>query len=437
MENNQLKKYSGNIMAYLNDSTKENIAENEHYTIELISAYDIIPNNRNFYGIRDIESLAAKMALSGHVSPLEVVKREDGKYTLISGERRRSAVLLRYEAGEITSPEVPCFVRKDFAKKGKLTTEQVEMINIICSNSYREKTPFEELDEILELEPIARIYYEEEQKNHKRGYGGGMDFREFFAKKFLGIPPTTLQRTLALKKLVPEAREIYGKVNIPKTALTELAYKKDDVQREILKQISNGELRGTLQEIKGFVTKDDEAKAENTDSDNKEEVAAENQENSEITEDTSETKDEITENPKETSEGDIEENSEEETEEISENNEINETENSENLDEKEEISSDEDEENSNENSADNSNSKPSSDKKSESPKIPSSPKPKENITPDEARQEAELWVQEGIKRMIKEAEEKKLSAEESGDTKNAAMWDLRRAAANLVLETIK
>ncbi|MBR3623572.1 MAG: hypothetical protein IKN43_09530, partial [Selenomonadaceae bacterium] len=59
------------------------------------------------------------------------------------------------------------------------------------------------------------------------------------------------------------------------------------------------------------------------------------------------------------------------------------------------------------------------------------------ISPDEAREEAEQWVQNGIKRMIEEAENMKKEAEEKGDSKKAAMWDLRRAAANLVLETIK
>ena len=39
--------------------------------------------------------------------------------------------------------------------------------------------------------------------------------------------------------------------------------------------------------------------------------------------------------------------------------------------------------------------------------------------------------------MIEEAENMKREAEEKGDSKKAAMWDLRRAAANLVLETIK
>ena len=80
-----MKKYSGNLLSYLNDTTKSTVMENaqdntkQTVEIEMIDANDIIPNQQNFYGIRDIEKLAKSMALSGHVSPLEVVPQDDGK----------------------------------------------------------------------------------------------------------------------------------------------------------------------------------------------------------------------------------------------------------------------------------------------------------------------------------------------------------------------
>ena len=249
-----MKQYTGNIMAYLNDATKENIAENEHYTVEMIDAYDIIPNEHNFYGIRNVEELAAKMAISGHVTPLEVIPREDGKFTLVSGERRRAAVLLRYEAKEIKSSKVPCFIRKDFKGNELFTAEEMETINLITANSYRVKTPFEELEEILKLEPIARKEYDREREQRQDSEEWiYKDFREFFSKKFLGMPPTNLQRILTFKKLVPEAKEVYKIVPIPRSTLLEIACKDGEVQREILKQIAEGELKGTAQEVKGFI----------------------------------------------------------------------------------------------------------------------------------------------------------------------------------------
>ena len=39
--------------------------------------------------------------------------------------------------------------------------------------------------------------------------------------------------------------------------------------------------------------------------------------------------------------------------------------------------------------------------------------------------------------MIEEAEQMKQNAEANGDSKGVALWELRKAAANLVLETIK
>ena len=337
------------------------------------------------------------------------------------------------------------------------------MINIICSNSYRSKTLFEELDEILELEPIAKVFYEEERKDKKRG-DGGEDFREFFAKKFLGIPPTTLQRTLALRHLVAEAREVYKQVPIPKTTLSELAYKKEEIQREILNQILNGELRGTLQEVKGYKAQDDNAEEENNgenaeipnnetedtapvkEEDKVEDDNADIADNTEANDPVSEVKEDVS----GSDDGEIDQNdnnigdndnnngkvADESNEENSENSEDKENDQ---FDGEEEVPSDDtDEENQEEDISDESTEETEEPQENvESEEKNNSSEPPKIISPDEAREEAEQWVQNGIKRMIEEAENMKKEAEEKGDSKKAAMWDLRRAAANLVLETIK
>ena len=67
-----MKKYTGNLLSYLNEQTQEAIAaeKSKSYTVLNIDVDKIIPNSRNFYGIRDVEALAASMSLSGHISPL-------------------------------------------------------------------------------------------------------------------------------------------------------------------------------------------------------------------------------------------------------------------------------------------------------------------------------------------------------------------------------
>jgi ParB-like chromosome segregation protein Spo0J len=199
-----MKRYSGDLLAILGKKQKEAALRNNAYEVQMIDAHDIIPNSKNFYGIREVEELATRMKISGHITPLEVVARDDepGKYTLISGERRRAAMLYRLEQGEIEKAVMPCIVRVDLDDTEALTAEEVETINIICANDYRDKTPFEKLDEVQKLKPIARKCWEKEKNRPE-------NFRMYFAKSFLGISPSSLQRITVLEKLVPEARSAY------------------------------------------------------------------------------------------------------------------------------------------------------------------------------------------------------------------------------------
>lgn len=108
----------------------------------------IKPNAKNFYGIRDIETLAAKMRISGHITPLGVVvdNEEAGTYKLISGERRRAAVLHRFWAGKIAEPLAPCIVLSSYTGKQSgrdlddvLSVKDREVLNLILANDYRTK----------------------------------------------------------------------------------------------------------------------------------------------------------------------------------------------------------------------------------------------------------------------------------------------------------
>ncbi len=91
-----MKRYSSDLLAILDNQRNADMPVRDcAYEVQLIDAHDIVPNSKNFYGIREIEELATRIRLSGHITPLEVVASDDepGKYTLISGERRRAAML--------------------------------------------------------------------------------------------------------------------------------------------------------------------------------------------------------------------------------------------------------------------------------------------------------------------------------------------------------
>ena len=62
--------------------------------------------------------------------------------------------------------------------------------------------------------------------------------------------------------------------------------------------------------------------------------------------------------------------------------------------------------------------------------------PLESIDMSKAEVEARIWVKEGLQRLVEEATGKMEAAKEKEDSTNAALWDLRRAAANLAIEAM-
>ena len=155
-----MKKHRGSIINYLNTTT-QNAATESAYRVERIDAERIIPNAKNFYSIEGVEEMANSLAVSDHMPPLEVVENGDGTYRLISGERRLSATLCRIRRGELEKATLPCHILPAFTAKGALSAEQVEMLHIILANNYRQKTALDQLNEVRQMEPIARAIYED------------------------------------------------------------------------------------------------------------------------------------------------------------------------------------------------------------------------------------------------------------------------------------
>ena len=200
-----MKKHRGSIINYLN-ATTQNAAQTESaYHVEKIDAERIIPNEKNFYSIEGVEEMANSLAVSEHMPPLEVVDNGDGTYRLISGERRLSATLCRIRRGELEKATLPCHILPAFTAKGALSAEQVEMLHIILANNYRQKTALDQLNEVRQMEPIARAIYEDAKEKgalaESEGSSLNMRFRTFFAKEILDISEAKLQRLQSLTKL--------------------------------------------------------------------------------------------------------------------------------------------------------------------------------------------------------------------------------------------
>ena len=405
-----MKKYNGSMMAYLNERTQGTAAASDRCEIHMIDFHQLVPNAKNFYGIREIEQLAHSMALSGTVEPLMVVRRDDGKYDIISGERRFRAVSLRYERGELTSPDVPCLVHEAFSGDGKLTAEMRENIAIVCANSYRQKTALEKLEEINVLEPIARIYYGDAVADGS--FSGA--FRKYFAEQFLGISSTSLQRLQSLRKLCPEAREALQNGMISDTLASVLGNRSPKEQQDYLNRMASGEAHGTVKElVESYKETSDSAETEGQ----TEQLEQREQIEPESRDDTAQPADAT--KVEETS---VAEDSAEWT-----------------------LTADPD----NPPAAPVQMAEPEKDKK-EQPLAPSeadwehhgqqklfdTPVPN-NLTPEEAESEANSWLEQCLENVAKMAAQKAEAARQDGDNRLAAQWEVRKAAVNLVIETIR
>ncbi len=355
-----MKRYSGDLLTILgNQRNTDMTPRNCAYEVQLIDARDIVPNSKNFYGIREVEELATRMKITGHITPLEVVAKDDepGKYTLISGERRRAAMLYRLEQGEIDKAVMPCIVREDLDGTEELTAEDIEAINIIGANDYREKTPFEKLDEVVTMRPIARKLWEKAKAVEEEGKHLN-DFRAYFAREIMGISPSSLQRITMLENLVPEAITAYEDGLRGKSVLYELAYKSDEEQTTYIAGLRTGENAGTVAEVQGKNKPDEEEAKEEPDIT---EVVAEP---------VAKTQEDESDSPEE----------EEQPEKFTE--------------------------------------------------------ASKSFDMSEAEANARHWVREGLLRLVEEAAGKMEEAKAKEDNAEAALWDLRRAAAALAIEAM-
>ena len=252
-----MKKHKGNLVAYLNPTTRHAaVTAEEGYTVKQIDVTKIIPNEKNFYSITGIEELANSLSVSDRqLPPLDVVDNGDGTYRLISGERRLSATLFRMERGEMERAELPCHILPAFQQEGALTAEQMETLSIILANNYRQKSTLDRLREVQELEPIARAIYQEEKEKGVLSDGNGKNtpFRTFFAEQILAISPAALQRLKALESLSDEAVAAFEEGIISKSTATELAALSKEEQDTFVSAIRTGECAGTRADLEAHL----------------------------------------------------------------------------------------------------------------------------------------------------------------------------------------
>lgn len=128
--------------------------------IEYIPIDKIDPDERNFYSVDDVSELAASIEMVGLQQPLRVRSGERGHVTVVSGHRRRAAILLIRDGGSTMFERgVPCI-----RERGDVSKEWQEL-KLIYGNSATRILTASEIS--IQSEKVAEILGKLEEQGVK------------------------------------------------------------------------------------------------------------------------------------------------------------------------------------------------------------------------------------------------------------------------------
>ena len=216
------KKFSiseGMLNGISKNTEKVNTLEaKENFKIEYIDIDKIVRNEKNFYEISDIDTLAEDILLNGLNHNLVVSRVEDGLYKLISGERRYTALKKLVKSGESKFRVIPC-------KISNLNDVDSEIVLIQANAQSRELSEAEKLKQVQRLTELYTIKKKNGEKVGK--------IREAISKD-TGLSTTQVGRYSVINKsLIPELKQLLNEGDLSIATLSE------ENQKIILSIINN------------------------------------------------------------------------------------------------------------------------------------------------------------------------------------------------------
>ena len=201
------------------------IEAKNNFNVQYIDIKDIERNKKNFYEIENVDELAEDIKMNGLNHNLVVRKLDNGKYELISGERRYTALTQLVEQGNEIFALVPC-------KVIEANDIDSEIILIQANAQTRELTEIEKLEQVKRLTEL----YKTKKKNGEKVPG---KIREIIAND-LKLSPTQVGRYERINKnLIPELKEILENGNLTIANASEFSSLSEDNQKVILEIINN------------------------------------------------------------------------------------------------------------------------------------------------------------------------------------------------------
>lgn len=126
--------------------------------IEYISLSLIDEDPNNFYQLSDLDELAANIAFCGLQQPIRVRQKEDGRYIIVSGHRRRAAVAMLAEEDPQRWQEISCIVERD------AVSPSLQQLRLIYANSNTRKMTSAEISQ--QAEQVEKLLYQLKEEGY-------------------------------------------------------------------------------------------------------------------------------------------------------------------------------------------------------------------------------------------------------------------------------
>lgn len=191
------------------------------------------PDPNNFYSLEGIDQLADNIAMVGLQQPLLVRPGEEpGRYTIISGHRRRAAIQLLQDgeddSAHLFDQGVPCIIHEDILiQPDSPVGKTLQELRLIYANSATRQLSAAEISK--QAERIETLLYSLKEQ----GYVFPGRMRSHIAK-ICQVSQSKIARLHAIREnLVPELLERFDAGQINESVAYRISQEREDVQQDI------------------------------------------------------------------------------------------------------------------------------------------------------------------------------------------------------------
>lgn len=248
------------VEGLLNDASRNYMGT---MNIENIEIRDIDRNDKNFYALNDIDKLKQSIETIGLKQPLLVKKQITGRYKLLAGERRFTAISELFEEGK-WGPTVPCVLQDYDRINMPISDELKEMYVLITTN--REQRKYTDMDIMNEIEELKVIYAalrdagvdsfslgSDEDGNEQVKQIKGVRTRDLVSED-LKMSPSQVGKYEKVEKKASEAlREILEKQGININTAAKVADLPKEEQEELVEKYSSEDKKIQPQDVDDFI----------------------------------------------------------------------------------------------------------------------------------------------------------------------------------------